>query len=94
MTDAPQPPVARGMPARWVMTRDASHRGPLLPLGLWRTPPLPPHPHHPGRRSDGMWKAAAPSPRPAPSHTPWKSLRDSHSPPATATTGRAQQKGH
>jgi hypothetical protein len=26
---------------------------------LWKTPPLPPDPHHPGRQSDGVWKAAA-----------------------------------
>jgi putative transposase len=30
--------------------------------GLWKTPPLPPDPHHPGRRSAGLWKAAAPHP--------------------------------
>jgi hypothetical protein len=51
---------------------------------LWKTPPLLPHPHHPGRRPDGVWKAAATAPRPAPSHTPWKTLRVSHSPAATA----------
>jgi hypothetical protein len=28
---------------------------------LWKTPPLPPAPHHPGRQSDGVWKAAAPA---------------------------------
>lgn len=43
--------------------------------------PLPPDPHHPGRWSVGVWKAAPSTPHPAPSHTPWKSLRDSHSPP-------------
>jgi putative transposase len=30
--------------------------------GLWKTPPLPPDPHHPGRRSAGLWKAAASHP--------------------------------
>jgi hypothetical protein len=29
---------------------------------LWKKAPLPPHPHHPGRRSAGVWKAAAPTP--------------------------------
>ena len=56
--------------------------------GLRKTPPLPPDPHHPGRRSAGLWKAAAPIPPPAPSHSPWKTLRVSHSPPATAAAGR------
>lgn len=27
--------------------------------GLGKSPPLPPRPHHPGRRSAGLWKAAA-----------------------------------
>ena len=49
-------------------------------------PPLPPDPHHPGRWPDGVWKAAAPTPHPAPSHTPWKTLRVSHSPPATTAS--------
>lgn len=31
---------------------------------LRKTPPLPPDPHHPGRRSAGLWKAAAPAPPP------------------------------
>jgi putative transposase len=66
--------------------------------GLWKTSPLPPDPHHPGRRSAGMWKAAAPAPPPAPSHNPWKTLRVSHSPPATAAAaGREvdrQQRKH
>src|SRR5215218_4487416 len=42
-------------------------------------PLFPRHPHHPGRRSAGVWKAAAPNRPPAPSHTPWKTLRVSHS---------------
>ena len=66
-------------------------RGRLV-QALWKTPPLPPVPHHPGRRSAGVWKAAAPIRPPAPSHTPWKTLRVFHSPPATATSSREEKK--
>jgi hypothetical protein len=38
--------------------------GVLSAGSLWKTPPLPPHPHHPGRRSAGVWKAAAATPPP------------------------------
>ena len=34
------------------------------PAWLRKTPPLPPDPHHPGRRSAGLWKAATPAPPP------------------------------
>ena len=66
-------------------------RGRLLTQALWKTPPLPPDPYHPGRQSAGVWKAAAPTRPPAPSHTPWKTLRVSHSPPATTTTSEGEE---
>jgi hypothetical protein len=31
------------------------------PTALRKTPPLPPDPHHPGRRSAELWKAASPA---------------------------------
>jgi len=34
------------------------------PYCLWKTPPLPPDPHLPGRRSAGVWKAATTTPPP------------------------------
>ena len=37
-----------------------------LPI-LWKSPPLPPHPHHPGRRPAGAWKAP---PLPSPGTLP------------------------
>lgn len=46
---------------------------------LWKTPPSSPDPTSPGRSAAGLWKAA-PHPTPAPSHSPWKTLRVSHSP--------------
>ena len=46
------------------------------------------HTPAPGRWSAGVWKAAAPTLHPAPSHTPWKTLRVSHSPPATTASWR------
>ena len=49
---------------------------------LWKSPPLPPDPHHPGRLPDEAWKAA---PKPAPSHPSWKTLRVSHSQTTTTT---------
>ena len=48
---------------------------------LWKTPPSSPDPTSPGRSAAGLWKAAPRTTHPAPSHTPWKTLRVSHSSP-------------
>lgn len=53
-------------------------------LALWKSAPLPPHPHHPGRRSDGAWKAAEDGTLPHPLEN---RSAVSHSPPATAAAG-------
>lgn len=45
---------------------------------LWKTTPSSPDPSSPGRSPAGLWKAAPRPARPAPSHSPWKTLRVSH----------------
>jgi len=46
---------------------------------LWKSSPSSPDPTSPGRTAAGLWKAAPPLHPPAPSHSPWKTLRVSHS---------------
>lgn len=46
---------------------------------LRKSPPSSPHPTSPGRTAAGPWKAAPPPYPQAPSHSPWKTLRVSHS---------------
>jgi hypothetical protein len=48
-------------------------------------PPLPPAPPSPRPAVCRGMEGCRPQPPPAPSHTPWKTLRVFHSPPAPAT---------